>query len=211
MKGSLFPEAQDLRARRHRPPHDPIIIPAAITRQKAWTVMASPDTQDREDQPSAILPPLLTLPLEIKLQILSYFDDDTDDVENELTLMVLRRTHKSLRQIVPKPWNGSSPGRRKRKLTRKHLLVAERNYPYLFPWQCGCAEPTCRSNDCPKPYFTFFPCYECRRLMDRDNFENYQIAYFRDEHDRWFGPDTPWDLMGGEHARHRLCDECLRE
>ncbi len=212
MKGSLSPEVQDLRVRRHRPPHDPILTPAAITHRKARLVMAPPNTQDPEDQPSVILPPLLALPLEIKLQILSNFDDDTDDVENGLTLMVLRRTNKSFRQIIPKPWNRSSPGRRKRWFYEEHWLAAERKYPYLFPWKCRCAEqgrPEFRSNYCPKPHFFLLPCYECLcGLVRGGRFQNYRTAYFRNGRSRWDRPDAWWDMMGGEHAEDRLCDEC---
>ena len=214
MKGSLCPEAQGLRARRHRPPHEPILTPAAITRRKACTVMAPPNTQDHEDQPSVILPPLLALPLEIKLQILSNFDDDTDDGENGLTLMVLRRTHKSFRQIIPNPWNRSSPERKKRRYICDHWLAAECKYPYLFPLECDCEYndcPQCHSNDCPNPFFLFFPCYDCRRLVDRGDFGNYRIAYFRDERFTSYKSATLWDLMGGEHAKDRLCDRCWKE
>ena len=204
MKGSLCPEAQGLRARRHRPPHEPILTPAVTTRQNAWTVMAPPNAQNSEDQSSVILPPLLALPLEIKLQILSNFDDDTDDVENGLTLMVLRRTHKSFRQIIPNPGNRASPGRKQRSRPRKHLLVAERKDTYLFPWHCGCWESTCRSKDCPEPYFMFFPCQDCGWLEDRNKFKNYELAY------SILRSATSWDLIGGEHAEDRLCADCWR-
>ena len=84
--------------------------------------MAAPAPQAiDQSQPSILLPLLLALPLELKLQILSNFSDDdssdSGDPENALTLMILRRTNKSLRRIVPNPWKQRWP-------TRKHVLTA---------------------------------------------------------------------------------------
>ena len=139
-----------------------------------------------QSPPSTILPPLLALPLELKLQILSSFSNYTDDPDHALTLMILRRTHKSFRDIIPNPWKTAQ-------LTATHLathfLAAERQHPYLFSLD-------------RIERVAFLPCYDCLGLIDRrGNFYNYRLAYFRDE-------DESWDLLGAEHAQDRICDEC---
>ncbi|KAM0800316.1 hypothetical protein BDR22DRAFT_973144 [Usnea florida] len=137
-------------------------------------------------------PCLLTLPDELKLKILSNFYDDDSDPSNALTLMVLRRTHKSLRQLIPNPWKEARP-------TAEHYTLAERQYPYLFPFSCRLPS-SCNSDRCSEPCFLFFPCYDCLRVLNwgycdgftddiphNDNFKNYEIAYSREKGQRyWF-------------------------
>lgn len=153
-------------------------------------VMAS--QAEPQSQPSIILPPLLALPVELKLKILSNFSDHASDPGHALTLMILRRTHKSFRLIIPNPW-------RDIRATEEHFLAAERQHSYLLPFECRC-HPTCTSQHCPEPRYSFFPCYDCKKLVRRRWFCNYRIAYFRD--------DTPWDLLGAENAQDRICDSC---
>ena len=175
----------------------------------------APDA-DVHSQPDTTHPHLLTLPDELKLQILSnFYNDDnnpSDDPSNELTLMILRRTHKSLRQLIPNPWKEARP-------TAKHYITAERQYPYLFPFECCCDSSSCHSDHCPDPYFIFFPCYDCLRVIKwghcsggpsdmprNDNFQNYEIAYLREEgSDPWI---VHWDDAGSRYAQDRICDEC---
>ena len=156
-------------------------------------------------------PCLLTLPNELKLKILSNFYNDDSNPFNALTLMVLRRTHKSLRQLIPNPWKEARP-------TAKHYILAERQYPYLFPFWCPChLSGLCNSDRCFDRQLLFFPCYNCLRVIKwgpcnslvddkprNDNFRNYEIAYLK-EKGGWYGC---WDFPGSKHAEDRFCDEC---
>ena len=154
---------------------------------------------------------LLTLPDELKLQILSNFSNDDNDPSNALTLMILRRTHKSLRQLIPNPWKEARP-------TAKHYITAERRHPYLFPFGCLCSDPSCVSIHCPNPCFYSFPCYDCLRVIKQgfwqrppyhkafNDFKNYEIAYSRAKEGDY--REFYRDLPGGEHAQDRICDEC---
>ncbi len=65
-------------------------------------------------------PPLLALPLELKLQIFSYLSG---------SLIILRRTHSSFRHIIPRNRITSSP----RRIRTAQLVFAEDNHSYLFP------------------------------------------------------------------------------
>ena len=179
----------------------------ALTHQAPPTIMA-PDA-DFHSQPDTTHPNLLTLPDELKLQILSNLYNDDNDPSNALTLMILRRTHKSLRQLIPNPWKAARP-------TAKHYITAERRYPYLFPFRCTCnLSGPCYSDRCPGPYFDLFPCYDCLRVIKwgdpydiprNKNFKNYEIAYLREgEGDPW---EAHWDDPGSKHAQDRICDEC---
>ena len=71
------------------------------------------------------LPPLLKLPQELKLHIISYLVLDKSP-----NLACLRRTHKSFYNIIPKSdiRSKSTPF-----LLRSQLLDAELNHPYLLP------------------------------------------------------------------------------
>ena len=158
-----------------------------------------------ESQPSNTLSPLLALPLETKLQILSNFSEDAADPENAITLMILRRTHSSFRQIIPNPWDESLPD-------HGHVLATERQHPYLFPWECRCSGQACRSDHCPNPYYFFYPCYRCLKLLSRhDNFCNYQMAHSRLRHEGKDGGEGLSEVMGGENIEDRLCGECWHQ
>ncbi len=165
-----------------------------------------------ESQPSTTLSPFLALPLEMKQQILSNFSDDASDSgsasdpENAITLMILRRTHSSFCQIIPNPWNKSLPD-------YEHLLTTERQHPYLFPWECRCSGHACRHSDlCTNPFFFFYPCYRCLKLLRRyDNFCNYQMAHLRLRHEGNHGGEGLSEVMGGERVEDRLCDDCWME
>ena len=215
----------------HQPPQSkpPLHIastPPALTHQASPTIMA-PDA-DFHSQSDTTHSSLLALPDEVKLLILSnfyeddkdtsnaysFFDDDSDS-KNALTLMILRRTHKSFRQMIPNPWKEARP-------TAEHLIAAERRYPYLFPFKCGCSyHGSCHSNRCPDPCFFSFPCYECLRVIKwghwnghpfdkphNDSFHNYKVAYFRGKRDNYWGPCT--ERPGSAHAEDRICDKCWR-
>ena len=186
----------------------------------------APDA-DLQSQSDTTHSSLLALPDELKLLILSNFDEDYNDPDhaffsgddndprNALTLMILRRTHKSFRQMIPNPWKEARP-------TAKHFIVAERRYPYLFPFKCGCSyHGSCHSNRCGDPCFFSFPCYECLRVIKwghwnghpfdkpyNDNFRNYQVAFFRGKgRDNW---DVGSERPGREYAEDRICDKCWR-
>lgn len=147
-------------------------------------------------QPSNILPPLLALPLEMKLKILSNFSDHASDPGHALTLMILRRTHKSFRLIIPNPWKTILP-------TREHFLAAERQHPYLFPWKCQYHYSNCNLNHCFGSRVSLHPYYDCVRLVRSCWFRNYKIAHFKD--DAWE------DLIGAENAQDRMCDGCWND
>ena len=95
-------------------------------------------------------PPLLALPVELKLHILSYLSVKKPFLspgQNILSLMILRRTHRSFREIIPHAPYASVVRPSKLFL----LLEAEINHPYLFP---------------PNHY----PCYGCLWLIEGSGF-----------------------------------------
>ena len=145
--------------------------------------------------PISNLPPLLALPLELKLQILSSFSDYDSDPDHALALVILRRTHKSLRDIIPNPWKSAEPA-------KEHFLAAERQHPYLFPWRCSCEHyPECIPEHYSEPFPLFYPCYYCMRLKDRFEFRNYVIAIDDDE-------PAPRNINEKQPAILRKCDHC---
>lgn len=94
-------------------------------------------TTNHTDDP---LLPLLALPLELKLQIFSYSED-----RYNCSLIILRRTHSSLRHIIPRRQLPTWPvwvGR------ETEFRSAENKHPYLFP-------------------LDRFPCYGCFRCFPR--------------------------------------------
>lgn len=112
--------------------------------------------------------------------------------------MILRRTHKSFRRIIPNPWNESDP-------RDDHFLAAERKHKYLFPLHyrsCSCRDRSRHGAICDCPV-AILPCYACIRLRNRHGFNNYQVASYADEED--------WDTLGAERAEKRICDECWED
>ena len=92
--------------------------------------------------PTTNLPPLLALPLELQQKIFSHFLDGDDD--DELALVMLRRTHSSLRQTISRAtW---APRR-----IELQFHAAERKHRYLFPLGC-------------------YPCYGCLAVRPRRRF-----------------------------------------
>ena len=102
------------------------------------------------------LPPLLALPIELKLQI---FDHLSNHEYGHLWLAILRRIHPLLRYLIPRQTMPSVMSRSYfsvatyRALTRrmdiriKLLRLTESDHPYLFP---------------PG----FHPCFDCGEVVD---------------------------------------------
>ena len=89
------------------------------------------------------LPPLLLLPSELKLQVISYLGHDSSP-----NLACLRRTHRSFRNIIPKSdLRPKSPPF----LLKSQLLDTELNHPYLLPVH-------------------HYPCYRCNEVLPADDF-----------------------------------------
>ncbi len=142
-----------------------------------------------QNPPSTSLPPLLALPVELKLEILSNIPDHNKS--RALALMILRRTHRSFRSIIPNP---------KTELSIGFFLAAEK-HPYLFPLLCGCGEnPRGLSNHCSKPLVRHYPCYICKRLRSgQGEFHEYKVACLSS---RRISRD-----MG--YLRGPICDICM--
>lgn len=94
---------------------------------------------------SPLLPPLLALPTELKLQIFCYLKTD-----ERPSLMILRRTHSSLRGLISREdcmgHNWAMQGER--------LFYAEQEHPYLIP--AG-----------------YYSCYYCKRVLSASHFSEY--------------------------------------
>lgn len=163
----------------------------ASARRTSPIVMAP--QAEPQTQPDILLPPLLALPLELKLKILSNFSDyasESSDPDHALALMMLRRTHRSFRQIIPSPWKKIRP-------RADHLLAAKRKHKYLFTLRCWCPHPGHHCNDYTGS--DYLPCYECLELREcRGNFRNYHVASHGDYE------------LGAEHAGKRICDKCWK-
>ena len=108
--------------------------------------------------PTAILPPLLTLPTEMKLHIISYLLDTEDFGDFDPSLIILRRTHSTFRAIIPSTPYGPPvlDDLMLRYAREKRLLQAERHHPYLIP---------------PNK----FPCYGCQLVLDSSTFGNFNL------------------------------------
>ena len=136
-----------------------------------------------QNQSNIDLPPLLALPLELTLQIISIpsdtDEDDDGDAVNKIALIVLRRTHSSFRRIIPKP-----------KPTYDSLFEAEEHYPELFPWD--------RGSNSSDPDF-ILPCYDCLRFFDCAMFCGYLTSVDR---------DRSMKTSLGQCAGERFCSDC---
>lgn len=125
------------------------------------------------------LPPLLTLPLELKLHIFSYL---SAEYEADLSLIILRRTHRYFRDIIP-----HVPYASKDKVRKEHqLLTAERQHSYLIP---------------PMTY----PCYGCLRIVKGSGFGRCGIPPFSYSIDS--APEVVMPL-GYPKACFRTCNAC---
>lgn len=124
------------------------------------------------------LPPLLALPLELKLQILSYLP--TKGVYNDdVSLIVLRRTHRLFRNIIPRaPYNGAPYKSKFKRAERQHL--------YLIP---------------PMTY----PCYYCRRVLEVSDFGRSDIPQKWYSSNSAPGVVRP---LGSTELDDRWCNDC---
>ena len=95
--------------------------------------------------PATPLPPFLALPLELKLQIFSYFRDTPD-----CSLRILRRVHSSLRHVIPR---GRSTFPYSISVRTAELRTAEEKHPYLFPPDHS-------------------PCYRCYDVLPGSSFDD---------------------------------------
>ena len=131
-------------------------------------------------------PPLLALPTELKLHIITYLY-----VDQTPNLACLRRTHTSFRDIIPKSdVRSTSPA----PLLRHQLLDAELNYPYLLP-------------------VDHYPCYKCTAVLPVQDFHPYLVqcnlaiggacAYNRFcnrcGYIHWTTEQWDWKIEGQEH------------
>ena len=127
------------------------------------------------------LPPLLALPLELKLHILSYLHLDDDDYA-DLSLIILRHTHRSFRNIIPHaPYASKDKTHNEFQLDR-----AERQYPYLIP---------------PMTY----PCYGCLGIVECSGFGRHDIGR------GWYSSDSAPRVvvpLGSPKASLRTCNAC---
>ncbi len=108
-----------------------------------YTHSSHPDMTTTQISNTPHLPPLLALPVELKLQIFSYLKNDSQP-----SLMLLRRTHSTFRQII----SAQDCVGVDNNLTKTRMLVAEQDYPFLFA---------------PNQY----PCYVCLKVIDQSGFD----------------------------------------
>lgn len=155
--------------------------------------MANPLPQDQKSGPTPIAP-LLALPNELKLHIVSYMFDKEDE---EPTLIILRHTHRIFRQLIPSvPYGPRSPyNSTLRDVRQRRFLQAERKYPYLIP---------------PG----MLPCYQCLRVRDRLEFDRFD--YLSTD---WILSMYGVALFGGGrskslgcgNAQKRYCSRCVAD
>ena len=133
-----------------------------------------------EPTSTKVLPPLLMLPLEIKLHIFSLFD------LTEPTLIILRRTHRSFYNIIPR----APYAKGEERLECHRFLTAEQRYPYLFP-------PS------------MLPCYRCLQVLEDSNFSTYDTpgapSLLKNRH---YLPARDTEPLGSEKAYRLHCDAC---
>ena len=152
--------------------------------------LPTPLPQNQKSGPTPIAP-LLALPTELKMQIISYISDEEDP---EPTLIILRYTHRIFRNLVPPaPYGPRVPSNSKlREVRKKRLLQAERRYPYLFPSK-------------------MLPCYRCLCVLHRSAFDAYEIYlpnWRVSDHDMGCYPGELSKSLGCKNAHTRRCSRC---
>lgn len=133
-------------------------------------------------QPSdTVLPPLLALPLEIKLQIFSYLETDLQP-----SLMLLRRTHSTFRHMIPINDCISLDSQ----IKRRRMLVAELKYPFLFAQN-------------------HYPCYgPCLAVLEGSQFDNCPFHHQLQFTGLWLQLGAIARPLGASRAFERRCDDC---
>lgn len=124
-------------------------------------------------------PPLLALPVELKLQIFSYLKNDLQP-----SLMLLRRTHSTSRQMI----SAQDCVGVDNKTTKIRMFAAEQNYGFLFT---------------PTQY----PCYNCLKVIDRSGFDQYPFSKYVSA-DVWTGFGANARPLGAHRTFERQCDNC---
>jgi len=107
------------------------------------------------------IPPLITLPVEIKLKIMSYISEGGRDIPSgrycpQPTLMTLRRVHRSFRQLIPYD-------------------------PYFHAigyWRIDQLRAGERNVSHPLPVF-FYPCYGCLAILYVSDFDRRNTTRLR--------------------------------
>ena len=153
-----------------------------------WQTMAgmlTPNQRYKKNRPTkprttstAPLPPLLALPLELKLQILTYLTDT-----KHCSLVILRRTHSSFRHIIPRDRITSSP----RAIKTVQLVFAEDNLSYLFPHD-------------------YYPCYFCFRALPGSKFDFFYTVH--GQRYGWKRRKVVSSNRGGIFQGTRRCNDC---
>ena len=145
---------------------------------------------------TTFLPPLLAVPTEIKDLILSFFVY-TEDAEP--TLIILRRTHRVFRAIIPPcpygPPCSHGPYRPYGSVYRvyrvRKLIRAELEYQYLFP---------------PG----MLPCYRCKLVLDSSAFGKFiTMSIESGLHHSYVGPESTQISLGVQGAGFRECNHCM--
>lgn len=143
--------------------------------------LPNPHPQNQKSGPKP-LAPLLALPNELKLQIISYIPDKEDP---EPTLIILRHTHRIFRDIIPpRPYGPPVPfNSTLREARKKRLLQAEHKYPQLIPRK-------------------MLPCYRCLYVLDRLEFDLFEGG---------MPGGGRLKSLGYRKAHTRFCSRCVAD
>lgn len=137
----------------------------------------------QQHQKSGLRPlaPLLALPTELQLHIISYIPNKEDP---EPTLIILRRTHRTFRDIIPPaPYGALGPFNSTLWEARKgRLLQAEHKYPDLIPRK-------------------MLPCYRCLCVLDHLDFDLFEEGL----------PGGRTKPLGDMKALTRFCSWCVAD
>ncbi len=112
-------------------PLPPLLDPRIPLPKRSKSMIEQPTS------PMKKLPPLLALPLPLKQRIFTYLDKPHD-----ISLIFLRRTHRILRQSIPRGYSLN------RQTKKSQLWTADREHRCLFPRG-------------------FYPCYFCLEVYPR--------------------------------------------